>query len=175
MLSLQIDLQSLEDAWVGHTSQKYSFGKLYFGKFNLEIEIWMLLVIALRKYMTSRGLLTVQRHRHSWNLKDYGQPTKYRAAGVGARGAYASKNFTFVTVHLHLGIVEPLRPLMEKQNFYWNIKMTMPLLGRWQHGHSHKDGGWGLAWDLISLPTDLWTSWLALCFPLKSSYLFNVT
>ena len=115
MLSLQIDLQSLEDAWVGHTSQKYSFGKLYFGKFNSEIEIWMLLVIALRKYMTSRGLLTVQRHRHSWNLKDYGQPTKYRAAGVGARGAYASKNFTFVTLHLHLGIVEPLRPLMEKQ------------------------------------------------------------
>ena len=47
--------------------------------------------------------------------KDYGQPTKYRAAGVGARGAYASKNFTFVTIHLYLGIEEPLRPLMEKQ------------------------------------------------------------
>ena len=47
----------------GCTQQKSTFEK-----YTFDIEDWKLLVIALRKYITSRSV-RVQRHRHSGNLK----------------------------------------------------------------------------------------------------------
>ena len=63
--SVDINLQSLKDASARYTSQKYT----------LESEVWKLLLIAFRKYITSYGLLQRSRDTTAVEIWKCDKPT----------------------------------------------------------------------------------------------------
>ena len=91
---LWINSQSIEDS--GYTSQNYTLGKYILEKYTLEIEVWKLLVIAFRRYITSRGLPTLCNDTDTveiWKCDWRTDQLTDRLSGVVARDAYVSKNW----------------------------------------------------------------------------------